>query len=95
MAFVLNMAEHGEIKEFPKNASSNEKYVIQNENVANAMKKLITEAKEYGLIFTGSTDTYTQEDNRTKRGEKTKAETDGKSIGKAITEAIKNHRGIR
>ena len=68
----------------PQNASSNEKYVIQNENVAKAMKKLVTEAKEYGLVFTGTTDTFTQEDDRTKLGEKTKAETDGKSFGKAI-----------
>ena len=55
MAFVLNMAERGEFKEFPKNANLNEKYVIRNENVAKAMNQLITEAKEYGLIFTGST----------------------------------------
>ena len=95
MAFVLDMAEHGEFKQCPQNASSNEKYVIQNENVAKAMKKLVTEAKEYGLVFTGTTDTFTQEDDRTKLGEKTKAETDGKSFGKAITKALKNHRGMR
>ena len=45
MAFVLDMAEHGEFKQCPQNASSNEKYVIQNENVAKAMKNLVTKQK--------------------------------------------------
>ena len=95
MAFALGMVENGKIENIPENATSEEKYAIRNANVAKLMQKLVHDAKEYELTFTGDIDTWSKADFAKKQGMPTEAEKQGAHLGKTLAGIVKDQLGTK